>query len=397
VRGLAAARAPTLGRTATPRDDRVAEAASESHVSASDLPLLALSLMEDLESSPTAAVALGDLVSADEWPQTDATAQLVVSTMMLHPAFTPLARRGILASLESNRMAAVARAQALASPERRIASVYPTSAAPCNIAVEDDPRRPGTAYCFALVVYWSDGTEAKILRSYSDFFNFQCKLLDLFPEDAEREPRAIPYLPGKKLLTMKKQRALAEDRVKPIVQQYVPDLLALEPRIAHCQHTVAFFQHCPKCRCLLADCRPNCTTAGGGVAMRGVRKGSKLSLKRFAKRAPKESEPALNSPRPVSLHEQQMDMFANPLRAQQNPAISPIREDDELPPLATEIPDDEVDAAAAAAAADLATKRASTLSEFVEMEETSIPMQELGGARPLSGHAGTDVKEATSV
>lgn len=57
-----------------------------------------------------------------------------------------------------------------------------------------------------------------MLRSYTDLFNFHCKLLDLFPIDAEREPRDIPYLPGKKLISMKKARAVAEDRVKAIMQ-----------------------------------------------------------------------------------------------------------------------------------------------------------------------------------
>lgn len=58
----------------------------------------------------------------------------------------------------------------------------------------------------------------QVLRSYSDFFSFHCKLLDLFPEDAEREPREIPYLPGKKMLSLKKARAVAMERVQPIME-----------------------------------------------------------------------------------------------------------------------------------------------------------------------------------
>ncbi len=46
---------------------------------------------------------------------------------------------------------------------------------------------------------------------YKDFFDFQCKLLDAFPDQEKSDTRAIPFLPGKKFSLRgadKKQRAV---------------------------------------------------------------------------------------------------------------------------------------------------------------------------------------------
>ena len=54
-------------------------------------------------------------------------------------------------------------------------------------------------YAFVLTLEWSDGSSSIIWRSYSDFFDFQCGLLDSFPEEAGSVggfARIIPYLPG---------------------------------------------------------------------------------------------------------------------------------------------------------------------------------------------------------
>jgi len=54
-------------------------------------------------------------------------------------------------------------------------------------------------YAFVLNLEWSDGSSSIIWRSYNDFFDFQCGLLDSFPEEAGTVRgfvRIIPYLPG---------------------------------------------------------------------------------------------------------------------------------------------------------------------------------------------------------
>ena len=53
-------------------------------------------------------------------------------------------------------------------------------------------------YAFVLHLQWSDGSSSIIWRSYNDFFDFQCGLLDSFPEEAGTVRgfvRIIPYLP----------------------------------------------------------------------------------------------------------------------------------------------------------------------------------------------------------
>lgn len=54
-------------------------------------------------------------------------------------------------------------------------------------------------YAFVLNLEWLDGSSSSIWRSYNDFFDFQCGLLDSFPEEAGTVGgfvRIIPYLPG---------------------------------------------------------------------------------------------------------------------------------------------------------------------------------------------------------
>lgn len=54
-------------------------------------------------------------------------------------------------------------------------------------------------YAFVLNLEWLDGSSSSIWRSYNDFFDFQCGLLDSFPEEAGTVggfARIIPYLPG---------------------------------------------------------------------------------------------------------------------------------------------------------------------------------------------------------
>ena len=97
-------------------------------------------------------------------------------------------------------------------------------------------------FVFQVDVVWSDGRETSCFRGYSDFFEFQCELLTLFPQEAGGEKdcfRTIPYLPGKRFLTANAEK-LALERL-PSIDQYVKSLLALPERISRSKHVTKFF------------------------------------------------------------------------------------------------------------------------------------------------------------
>lgn len=54
-------------------------------------------------------------------------------------------------------------------------------------------------FVFVFKVDWSDGSTSVIWRSYSEFFDLQCLLLNNFPAEAgnKNQPRIIPHLTGK--------------------------------------------------------------------------------------------------------------------------------------------------------------------------------------------------------
>lgn len=88
----------------------------------------------------------------------------------------------------------------LDSADEKIAMIYVVTAKLDSIK----ERWVGTKtrkkqYAFVLHLQWSDGSSSIIWRSYKDFFDFQCGLLDSFPEEAGTVRgfvRSIPYLPG---------------------------------------------------------------------------------------------------------------------------------------------------------------------------------------------------------
>ena len=88
----------------------------------------------------------------------------------------------------------------LESPDEKIAMIYVVTAKVDSIKerwVGSKSRKK--QYTFVLNLQWSDGSSSIIWRSYNDFFDFQCGLLDSFPEEAGTVRgfvRTIPYLPG---------------------------------------------------------------------------------------------------------------------------------------------------------------------------------------------------------
>ena len=79
-------------------------------------------------------------------------------------------------------------------------------------------------------------------RRYSDFFDFQCELLNAFRKEAglqKGSERTIPYLPGKRLFGNKQD--LAMERL-PQLNEYVQELIALPEHISHCDKVMQFFR-----------------------------------------------------------------------------------------------------------------------------------------------------------
>ena len=88
----------------------------------------------------------------------------------------------------------------LDSDEDKIAMIYVTAARLDSIKERwVDKKSRKTQYTFVVNLEWSDGSSSVVWRSYSDFFEFQCRLLDTFPEEAGSARgfvRIIPCLPG---------------------------------------------------------------------------------------------------------------------------------------------------------------------------------------------------------
>lgn len=101
----------------------------------------------------------------------------------------------------------------------------------------------GKKYVFRIKLNWSDGSVSHSYRGYTDFFHFQCRLLDLFPEEAGEDPakgRIIPYLPGRSLFK-RSDLKLAQDRL-PEIHEYIVQLFKLPRHIVRSQHVLEFFK-----------------------------------------------------------------------------------------------------------------------------------------------------------
>lgn len=109
--------------------------------------------------------------------------------------------------------------------------------------IREIPIKGKSKFLFILEVKWSNGLLSKVWRSYNDFFEFQCRLLDLFPEEAGTSrdcKRIIPFLPGKKVFT-KSDMKLAEER-RPLIEQYLQELLKLPDKISSSLLVISFFE-----------------------------------------------------------------------------------------------------------------------------------------------------------
>lgn len=86
------------------------------------------------------------------------------------------------------------------SADEKIAMIYVVSAKLDSIKERwVGSKRRKKQYAFVFNLEWSNSSSSIIWRSYNDFFDFQCGLLDSFPEETGTVRgfvRIIPYLPG---------------------------------------------------------------------------------------------------------------------------------------------------------------------------------------------------------
>ncbi|XP_052248971.1 SH3 and PX domain-containing protein 2A-like isoform X2 [Dreissena polymorpha] len=97
---------------------------------------------------------------------------------------------------------------------------------------------------YILYVTWSDDSTNVIYRRYSRFFDFQSRLMEMFPEEAgvlDPEKRIIPFLPGKKFFGRSHIREVALKRMGPIAE-YCKAIVKLPRKISQCRDVFEFFE-----------------------------------------------------------------------------------------------------------------------------------------------------------
>ncbi|CAF2396903.1 unnamed protein product [Rotaria sp. Silwood2] len=107
--------------------------------------------------------------------------------------------------------------------------------------------KPGPKhYVYVIQVTWSNPENLFIIyRRYAQFFDLQCKLLDLFAEtplesNNNTQIRRIPYLPGKIILGRSQIRQIALER-KQTLNEYCQKLILLPERISRSRPIIEFF------------------------------------------------------------------------------------------------------------------------------------------------------------
>ena len=101
-----------------------------------------------------------------------------------------------------------------------------------------NPKR----FVYEIEVEWSNSLTTTCYRGYTDFFKFQCELIDMFPVEsglAKGAKRCLPYLPGRKVF-QRSTLSLATQRL-PQLDQYVKELIAMPERVSRCNYVLQFF------------------------------------------------------------------------------------------------------------------------------------------------------------
>ncbi|XP_011270367.1 hypothetical protein, variant [Capsaspora owczarzaki ATCC 30864] len=105
--------------------------------------------------------------------------------------------------------------------------------------VVDNVRKEDGAQAFVIDVATSLGGQHSVKRTYDEFFDFQCALLDHFPVEAGTtgQKRVIPYLPGKKVFMT--ARVLLERQKE--LNEYVQELSLLPEELRSWEKFQDFF------------------------------------------------------------------------------------------------------------------------------------------------------------
>eukprot|EP00049_Salpingoeca_infusionum_P011145 m.192207 g.192207 ORF g.192207 m.192207 type:complete len:934 (-) comp14851_c1_seq5:3242-6043(-) len=122
---------------------------------------------------------------------------------------------------------------------------------------------------FVFKIQWSNGDTTVAKRTHNQLFEFQCSLLDAFPEASRKESRIIPKLPGKKLLHVSFRRrnadSLAQKR-RDDIEAYAVELIQLPPGISRSDIVLSFFNSCPSCGAPASRCKVKCCRVGTEAA-----------------------------------------------------------------------------------------------------------------------------------
>ena len=98
-------------------------------------------------------------------------------------------------------------------------------------------------FVYEVQVEWSNDAVTTSYRGYTDFFDFQCELIRIFPLEGgtvKGVERTLPYLPGRKIF-QRRTAALAEKRL-PEIDNYVKKLVAMPEHISRCEQVLQFFR-----------------------------------------------------------------------------------------------------------------------------------------------------------
>lgn len=85
-----------------------------------------------------------------------------------------------------------------------------------------------------------DYSKYTIFRRYEDFYDLQMKLIAKFPQEADKNNRSLPFIPGKVLVGKPNSREVAESRLQSLIL-YVRLLVSLPTHISRCPEVVEFF------------------------------------------------------------------------------------------------------------------------------------------------------------
>ncbi|CAF4083132.1 unnamed protein product [Rotaria magnacalcarata] len=110
------------------------------------------------------------------------------------------------------------------------------------VNVEKRYQPGGKHYVYVIEVNWSNSENLfTIYRRYNQFFDLQCRILNLLAATGLRSNHRIPYLPGKIILGRSQIHQIATER-KTTLDEYCQKLFSLPERITRSRPILEFFR-----------------------------------------------------------------------------------------------------------------------------------------------------------